>query len=252
MWLIILLAAFAVAFLLLLVVASRSVTIPRQIGPDEGIDDNEIVKAYDRISQWPQFRAIRQIIIHELKKHHPQGTLVDVGCGPGYLLVDMARAFNDLKFIGVDISSQMVGKATGNIASKGFIERVSFRVGDIQGLPFESNSLDFVVSTLSLHHWLQPSQGFEEILRVLKPRGQFLVFDLKRNSPRLAYWLIRFAQSLILPAALGRINEPTSSFLASYIPAEIEALIPDTGFKTWRVRAGLFWSFTWGQKQAYD
>jgi ubiquinone/menaquinone biosynthesis C-methylase UbiE len=215
------------------------VTIPRQIGPDEGIDDNEIVKAYDRISQWPQFRAIRQIIIHELKKHHPQGTIVDVGC-------------NDLKFIGVDISSQMVGKATGNIASKGFIERVSFRVGDIQGLPFESNSLDFVVSTLSLHHWLQPSQGFEEILRVLKPRGQFLVFDLKRNSPRLAYWLIRFAQSLILPAALGRINEPTSSFLASYTPAEIEALIPDTGFKTWRVRAGLFWSFTWGQKQAYD
>ena len=252
MWLIILLAAFAVAFLLLLVVASRGVTIPRQIGPDEGIDDNEIVKAYDRISQWPQFRAIRQIIIHELKKHHPQGTLVDVGCGPGYLLVDMARALYDLKFIGVDISPQMVEKATGNIASKGFIERVSFRVGDIQGLPFESNSLDFVVSTLSLHHWLQPSQGFEEILRVLKPGGQFLVFDLKRNSPRLAYWLIRFAQSLILPAALGRINEPTSSFWASYTPAEIEALIPDTGFKTWRVRAGLFWSFTWGQKQAYD
>ena len=106
MWLTILFAAFAVAFLLLLTVASRSVTIPRQIGPDEGIDDNEIVKAYDRISQWPQFRAIRQIIIHELKKHHPQGTLVDVGCGPGYLLVDMARAFNDLKFIGVDISSK--------------------------------------------------------------------------------------------------------------------------------------------------
>ena len=248
MWLIILLAAFAVAFLLLLVVASRGVTIPRQIGPDEGIDDNKIVKAYDRISQWPQFRAIRQIIIHELKKHHPQGTLVDVGCGPGYLLVDMARVFNDLKFIGVDISSQMAEKATGNIASTGFIERVSFRVGDIQGLPFESNSLDFVVSTLSLHHWLQPSQGFKEILRVLKPSGQFLVFDLKRNSPRLVYWLLNFAQSLILPAALGRINEPTSSFLASYTPVEIKVLMKDIGFKTWHVRAGLFWSFTWGQK----
>ena len=248
MWLIIILAAVAVTFLLLLVVASRSVTIPRQVGPDEGIDDADIVKAYDRISQWPQFRAIRRIIIHELKRHHPEGTIVDVGCGPGYLLEDMARAFNDLKFIGVDISSQMLEKATGNIASKGLIERISFRAGDIQGLPFESNSLDFAVSTLSLHHWLQPKQGFEEILRVLKTGGQFLVFDLKRNSPRLVYWVLRFAQSLILPAALGRINEPSSSFLASYTPAEIKDLMKDTGFTTWRVRAGLFWSFTWGQK----
>ncbi|MFC1871727.1 class I SAM-dependent methyltransferase [Chloroflexota bacterium] len=252
MWLIVILAAVAVAFLLLLVVASRSDTIPRQIGPDEGIDDAEIVKAYDRISQWPQFKVIRRIIIHELKRHHPQGMLVDVGCGTGYFLIDMARAFNDLKFVGVDISSQMVEKATGNITSSGFIERVSFRVGDILRLPFESNSIDFVVSTLSLHHWIQPSQGLEEILRVLKPGGQFLVFDLKRNSPRLAYWLVRFAQSLILPAALGRHNEPTSSFLASYTPVEIEALMKDTGFTTWRVRAGLFWLFVWGQKQTYD
>jgi len=252
MWLIIILAAVVVVFILLLVVASRSVTLPRHIGPDEGIDDATIVQAYDRISQWPQFRAIRRIIIHELKRHHPQGTLVDVGCGPGYLLLDMAWAFNDLKFIGVDISSKMLEKATNNIANKGFVERISFRVGDIQGLPFESNSLDFVVSTLSLHHWLQPRQGFDEILRVLKPGGQFLVFDLKRNSPRLVYWLLHFAQSLILPAALGRNNEPTSSFLASYTPAEIEALMQDTEFTTWRVRAGLFWSFTWGQKQAYD
>ena len=241
MWLTIILVAVAVAFVLLLVVASRSATIPRQVGPDEGIDDAKIVKAYDRISQWPQFRAIRRIIIHELKRHHPQGTLVDVGCGPGYLLVDMAQAFNNLKFIGVDLSSQMVEKAIGNITSKGFIERVSFRVGDIQGLPFESNSLDFVLSTLSLHHWLHPTQGFEKILRVLKPGGQFLVFDLKRNSPRLAYWVVRFAQSMILPASLGRINEPTSSFLASYTPAKIESLMKDTGFKTWHVRAGLFW-----------
>jgi len=245
MWLTIILAAVAVAFLLLIVVASRSVTIPRQIGPDEGIDDTEIVKAYDRISQWPQFRAIRRIIIKELKRHHPQGTLVDVGCGPGYLLIDMARAFNDLKFIGVDISSQMVEKATSNVASAGFTNRVGFRIGDI-------NSLDFVVSTLSLHHWLQPKQGFEEILRVLKTGGQFLVFDLKRNSPRLVYWVLRFAQSLILPAALGRNNEPTSSFLASYTQAEIKALMKDIGFTTWHVRAGLFWSFTWGQKQAYS
>jgi ubiquinone/menaquinone biosynthesis C-methylase UbiE len=163
----------------------------------------------------------------------------------------MVRAFNNLKFIGVDISPQMVEKAIGNITRKGLIERVSFQVGDVQGLPFQSNSLDFVVSTLSLHHWLQPKQGFDEVLRVLKPGGQFLVFDLKRNSSRLAYCVIRFAP-LVMPAVLGKNNEPTSSFLASYTPTEIEALMQDIGFTTWRVRAGLFWSFTRGQKQVHD
>ena len=245
-------AVLVLAFILLLVVAFRGVTNPRQIGPDEGIDDAEIIQAYDRISQWPQFKVIRRIIVNELKRHHPRDTLVDVGCGPGYLLVDMAQTFNNLKLIGVDISQQMLARASDNITGRGLNERVSFRVGDIQGLPFESNSLDFVVSTLSLHHWLQPRQAFKEIFKVLKPGGQFLIFDLRRNSPRLAYWLVRFAQSLILPAAMGRSNEPTSSFMASYTPVEIESLMTYTGFKTWRVRAGLFWSFTWGQKETCD
>ncbi|MFC1956632.1 class I SAM-dependent methyltransferase [Chloroflexota bacterium] len=248
MWLTIVLVAVVVAFLLLVVVASRNVTIPRQIGSDEGIDDADIIQAYDRISKWPQFKVIRRIIVNELKRHHPRNTLVDVGCGPGYLLVDMARAFSDLEFIGVDISQQMLERATNNITGSRLGERISFRSGDIQGLPFEPNSLDFVISTLSLHHWLQPKMGFLEISRVLKPGGQFLIFDLKRNSPRLVYWLMRFAQSLILPNALGRINEPSSSFLASYTTSEIEAIIADTGFKTWRVHTGLFWAFTWGQK----
>ena len=154
MWLTIVLLAVVVAFLLLVVVASRNVTITRQIGPDEGIDDADIIQAYDRISKWPQFKVIRRIIVNELKRHHPRNTLVDVGCGPGYLLVDMARAFSDLEFIGVDISQQMLERATNNITGSRLGERISFRVGDIQGLPFEPNSLDFVISTLSLHHWL--------------------------------------------------------------------------------------------------
>ena len=127
MWLTIVLVTVVVAFLLLVVVASRNVTIPRQIGPDEGIDDADIIQAYDRISKWPQFKVIRRIIVNELKRHHPRNTLVDVGCGPGYLLVDMARAFSDLEFIGVDISQQMLERATNNITGSRLGERISFR-----------------------------------------------------------------------------------------------------------------------------
>mgnify|MGYP001072125842 CR=1 FL=1 len=102
--------------------------------------------------------------------------------GLGYLVAEIAKSFPQLSIIGVDISEEMRQKATKNLFSLGLAEKVSFRQGDIQEFPFENNSLDFVVSTLSLHHWLEPKQALEEINRVLKPRGQFLIFDLRRDS----------------------------------------------------------------------
>ena len=74
---------------------------------------------------------------------------------------------------------------------------------------------DTVVSTLSLHHWPDPKQALEEIHRVLKPGGQFLIFDLRRDARRFVYWLLRFAKIFVVPAAIRRVNEPVGSALAS-------------------------------------
>ena len=108
--------------------------------------------------------------------------------------------------------------------------------------------MDFVVSTLSLHHWSEPKRAMEEVNRVIKPRGQFLIFDVRRDSRRLFYWLIRFAQTFILPDAMKRINEPASSFLAGYTPAELDALMSRSSFDGWKVKPGIFWTFIWGSK----
>ncbi len=214
----------------------------------ESIEDVEVVRAYDRISRWPQFRFLRRIIVGELRKHHPEGVLVDVGCGPGYLIATMARAFPHLGIVGVDIAEEMLQMAAKNLSSPDLAEKVSFRQGDIRELPLDDNSVDFVVSTLSLHHWSEPKQSLQEIHRVLKPSGQFLIFDVRRDSRRMLYWLIRFAQTFILPSALRRINEPTGSFLAGYTPADLETLLSMTPFKQWRIQPGFGWVFVWGGK----
>ena len=60
--------------------------------------------------------------------------------------------------------------------------------------------------------------------------------------------IIRFAQSLILPKALGDINEPTASFLASYIPEEIKADLSYSEFEEWSVKPGIVWTFILGRK----
>jgi ubiquinone/menaquinone biosynthesis C-methylase UbiE len=216
----------------------------------EGIENPEAVQAYDRISRWPQFKFIRRMIVRETKNYHPEGLLVDVGCGPGYLLALLAFSYPHLNIIGVDIAEEMLQEASGNLDPLGFGERVKFRQGDAKQLPFEDNTVDFVVSTLSLHHWLDPKQALLEIHRILKPGGQFLIFDLRRDGRRFVYWIIGFATAFVVPAPMRRIKEPLGSALSSYTPVEAEAFLSETPFQQRRVKPGFGWLFIWGRKAA--
>ena len=239
--------AGALRTIIISILGYRRVITPRKASV-EGLEDPAVVKAYDRINRWPQFRLLRRMIASELKKHHPNGLMADIGCGPGYLIADIAKTFPHLYIIGVDIAEEMMEAATHNLSSLGFSKRVSFRQGDVQKLPFEDSAVDFVVSTLSLHHWPDPKQALEEIHRVLRPGGQFLIFDLRRDARRVFYWLLRFAKLFVVPTAIRRINEPVGSALSSYTPVESEALLSRTPFQQWRIKPGLGWMFLWGCK----
>jgi ubiquinone/menaquinone biosynthesis C-methylase UbiE len=240
-------AAIILLILVLLIVGLQRKHIARKVS-FVGIEDDEAVRAYDTISRWSQFEALRRLVINELKKYKPSGVIADIGCGPGYLIAKLARSFPDVSLVGVDISEEMVQKATQNLSALGFSDRVSFRKGDIEALPFDTNLLDFAISTLSLHHWSDPRQALKEINRVLKPGGQFLIFDVRRDSWRFVYWLMRFVQRFIIPRAMGRINEPTNSLLAGYTPVEMKMILSATPFKQYRIKRGTGWLFIWGRK----
>jgi len=61
----------------------------------------------------------------------------------------------------------------------GDARRPSFLVGDVASLAFPDGSFDLVVSTLSMHHWADPTAGLAEIGRVLRPGGRALVWDFR-------------------------------------------------------------------------
>jgi len=176
-------SAVTLIVIVVAILGYQRVTVPRQASA-EGIESPAVVEAYNRISRWPQFKLLRLMIVREIKRHNPAGIMVDIGCGPGYLVALMAKSFPQLNIIGVDIAEEMVQQATRNLPSPGLGERVEFRKGDVQALPFEDYAVDFVVSTLSLHHWSEPEQALKEIHRILKPGGQFLIFDLRRDARR--------------------------------------------------------------------
>ena len=168
----------------------------------EGIEDVRAAQAYDRISKWPQFRALRRLIVRELRRHRPTGILADIGCGPGLLTMLIARKFPQLRVVGLDTSQEMIKNANKNAISLGFEERVVFREGNIRSLPLPDHTLDFAMSTMSLHHWSEPERGLSEIHRVLKPGGQVLLFDMRRDSRIFFYMLMKFATAIIMPAAM--------------------------------------------------
>jgi len=103
----------------------------------------------------------------------PEGAAVlDVGTGPGVLLVELARRRPDLRLTGVDLSADMIAFAGRNLGGRGEV-----RVGDVADLPFEDGSFDLIVSSLSLHHWESPSDAVPELARVLRPGGRVLIYD---------------------------------------------------------------------------
>jgi ubiquinone/menaquinone biosynthesis C-methylase UbiE len=129
------------------------------------------------------YRAIADRVIDDLP---PAGRLLDIGSGPGRLLVTLARRRPDAHLVGIDPSTDMDDRAQARIGKAGIADHVATRVAGTEDLPFPDSSFDVVVSSLSAHHWTDIAQAVREQARVLRPGGHLWVFDLHRRQSAVA------------------------------------------------------------------
>ena len=207
----------------------------------EALDDPEAARAFNRISRLPQMHLIRWAAARRAAAMKPAGQAADLGCGPGYLVVKLARTAPGLHVTGIDLADEMLVEAKTVAQRSGVQDRVAFKKGDVAQIPFPDGSLDLVVSTMSLHHWSDPLGVLDEIARVLRPGGSFLVADLRRDMSAPFYLLLWFATHCVVPRALRWANEPMGSRNAAFTPDEAAQLAAQSRLTGWHVTHGPAW-----------
>lgn len=113
-----------------------------------------------------------------------KGKLLDIGTGPGWLLVKLYQKSPHLELMGLDISPGMVSRARENITKCGLSDVVRITEGNVSDLPFPDEEFDVVASTGALHHWKDHIAGLNNIYRVLKRGGNALLYDLVSDTPK--------------------------------------------------------------------
>ncbi len=140
---------------------------------------------------------------------------LDIGCGTGRLIQDLTNSGANVTAI--DISEEM----TGIVKNK--FPKVTTLVADIEKLPFKENSFDFAVASFLIVHLRDLSKAFDEIYRVLKKGGEFVVTNInQRKAPKLK---LKSGEKIVIKSYYHRPKDLIMALEKSFFKIEKEEFI---------------------------
>ena len=171
------------------------------------------------------FRALAQRMAAQIP---PRSSVLEVAPGPGYFAIELAK-LGDYRITGLDISETFVEIARANAAEANV--QVDFRRGNASAMPFREAKFDFLLCRAAFKNFSEPKRALEEMHRVLKPGGQALIIDLRRDASMES--IKQTVSDMRLGAVNGAITKLTFRFMLlrrAYTKREFEELISKTKF----------------------
>jgi ubiquinone/menaquinone biosynthesis C-methylase UbiE len=142
---------------------------------DKTGDPDFFIRFLDQGNANPDIQRSKAIILNGLRLRDGLSVL-DVGCGVGDDVVDIARYVGPSGSItGIDASQAMIAEARRRTAGSSL--PIAFEVGDAMELRFDAASFDGCRTERMLMHVPDPIRALSEMIRVTKPGGRVSVFD---------------------------------------------------------------------------
>ncbi|MGI6218871.1 MAG: bifunctional demethylmenaquinone methyltransferase/2-methoxy-6-polyprenyl-1,4-benzoquinol methylase UbiE [Bacteroidaceae bacterium] len=184
---------------------------------------DHIAHAYDRLNHylsWGIDRQWRKKALRTLLPHHPQ-EMMDVATGTGDFALLACRMLNPQKLIATDISEGMMQIGRKKAAKAGLTERITFAREDCTQLSFADNSFDAITVAFGIRNFENLDKGLQEIHRVLRPGGKFVILELTTPEHFPMKQLYHLYSRWVIPTIGRLLSHDRCAY--TYLPSSIQA-----------------------------
>ena len=141
---------------------------------------SRIQSTFCRSAPW-RLVARRIVLPWALPGSTLEGQVLEIGAGSGAMAEQVLESFASTTITATDYDDAMVDAITARLARFG--GRAVARQADATALPFDAESFDTVLSWVMLHHTVDWEKALAEAVRVARPGGRVVGYDLLSSRP---------------------------------------------------------------------
>lgn len=175
----------------------------------------------------PDFQVLARRMAANLS---PGARVLEVAPGPGYFAIELAK-LGHFQITGLDISNTFVEIARRNAREQNVT--VDFQQGNASQMGFADASFDLIVCRAAFKNFSEPVRALAEMRRVLRPGGQALIIDLRRDTPQKE--IDKYIDAMNTGSLNATFMKWTFRFMLlkrAYTHEEFERMVAESGWES--------------------
>jgi demethylmenaquinone methyltransferase/2-methoxy-6-polyprenyl-1,4-benzoquinol methylase len=175
--------------------------------------------------------------IKKFMKGRAAAKMLDLACGTGFIIFNVARRYANIDIDGFDLSPEMIAIARERRDQKFKDRGINLWLGDAE-IPYAENKYDIITVSFGFRNFANKNLAVENAFKALKPGGMFIIQDLTKPERQPFRGLYLFYMKYLLPIfakILGTEKTAAGWLLKSVLMmpknSEIKALLEKQGFE---------------------